>query len=1342
MMRMFDVKSDLELLSQLFDGTRYKAAPDRGLTLAPNLDSYASRAVQIAKELGSLAKMGRYVVRPLYYMEDAKDTGVWPTFFIPQTSISVGGVDQPYKPLKKRRVADASGAHVEVLARNRDDGAPDGEPYVSLNERYGPMRPAAGQQVCEVPHRLTPFGSLCDCCHVVLVRHSADGAHMWWGMLFCWRCLEGKLWRALEPLKWHKEGKHRVHHIYRACAYLGAAADIVQEDLTVLEDDWKTQFWQFRVHPIELPTSTMYAWVELYSSQIAWCHVAAYVNDMGKSPSSNISSSTSIHHVEVWKRNMVAIAAPVIATMGEEMNDMLDTRRERFGEMQALLWAAFAFTDDIILILVSAVLGALGAQEWDRISEVMKIQMSESDKRGCGTCPVHIGIRFVVNGGFGCAPPQKRVRALSGLRHAIDGTLHHATPIRAKAFESNCGLVGYLVDALAIDRALLRGIKRPLELAVFLDSEVTLTWDGLANHLELEFLISARGAASFDTAVRDALLLAGKSTATQRIAARRIRMGSDACTDAAHPAIYGMAECLAYVFPLTGAWLRLHVTVTESAGACLDFLVFPRRFPLALFCNETDASAAHAMVLGRSKSPTLKKMYSLLRKDPYFQAAAQRSTSQQVSGIANMTRDAGSRGHVEALRTYAAAMKMNIVVVELSEHELGFMAAILEATLEIGEALLVHPEPGTAMDVSDEAPLWQQLEPRAAGATSMAVVPDVEYGGEAQEVIKFMLHAASPPSRLQPKPCTRVEGHRWLADCRYDPPRCGAVHCCQMACEVSVPCGCRYEQLEPRTAGATSMGVVPGVGYGGEDQEVIKFMLRAASPSRRLQPRPCTSAEGHRWLVNCRYEPPRCGAVWCGQVACEVTVPCDCADPQESPMLRTASPERRAQDAALGETPIGGSEGGAGRLQVSPRAHSHCSMGAGRCAREHTSRGSPGLAQVGFLSPGDDRAAVSPASPVPCAGELRAARLSSPRVLVQSAPVASPVDIRQPATVSAGHMRPNTAAALRQLGTSKLVAKLALDESEWALLPHSTERLAAIVQSVAAAKLAAIPVNTASADDNGVRWLGLVCEDLDTTPLRPGPEHAFEEREALLGAHFLCFHSEHAKVNVHFAVTPSGAQRTRVKPSSSFSAYLAARRALEDYGSYVPPMKTVLKVLKGLDKQMLLEFGEDALAKIQALPWSTAHLDAFQSTLTSGDKLQWHRSKCDMCHCMLAFALGVACRKEESPRYRRSNVAWFTGKLVQVPLDREGVASLCNAYFCRMRPVSSKTDQSNVEWGNHYMWFRVDTSAWWSLGAALMWIEQTYFVEPQHRLSTPLFFNPGGYGLRAVLVACDGIYAE
>ena len=98
-------------------------------------------------------------------------------------------------------------------------------------------------------------------------------------------------------------------------------------------------------------------------------------------------------------------------------------------------------------------------------------------------------------------------------------------------------------------------------------------------------------------------------------------------------------------------------------------------------------------------------MYKRLRADPLFQEAAPRSTSQQVSGIANMTRDTGSRGHVQTLRVYAAAMKMHIVIVDLDEHELGFMAGVLEDTLRIGEALLTRPKPGTAKDATDKAPL-------------------------------------------------------------------------------------------------------------------------------------------------------------------------------------------------------------------------------------------------------------------------------------------------------------------------------------------------------------------------------------------------------------------------------------------------------------------------------------------------------------------------------------------------------------------------------------------------------------------------------------------------------------
>ena len=67
---------------------------------------------------------------------------------------------------------------------------------------------------------------------------------------------------------------------------------------------------------------------------------------------------------------------------------------------------------------------------------------------------------------------------------------------------------------------------------------------------------------------------------------------------------------------------------------------------------------------------------------------------------------------------------------------------------------------------------------------------------------------------------------------------------------------------------------------------------KVALSRQSLRRQPCTSQEGHRWLADCRYEPPRCGAVWCGQVGCDFAVRCDCADPTAQSVLhhgRTAS---------------------------------------------------------------------------------------------------------------------------------------------------------------------------------------------------------------------------------------------------------------------------------------------------------------------------------------------------------------------------------------------------------------------------------------------------------------------
>jgi hypothetical protein len=77
------------------------------------------------------------------------------------------------------------------------------------------------------------------------------------------------------------------------------------------------------------------------------------------------------------------------------------------------------------------------------------------------------------------------------------------------------------------------------------------------------------------------------------------------------------------------------------------------------------------------------------------------------------------------------------------------------------------------------------------------------------------------------------------------------------------------------------------------------------------------------------------------------------------------------------------------------------------------------------------------------------------------------------------------------------------------------------------------------------------------------------------------------------AVTQLGhVRKTRADPNSAaVSALYGARRVLEDFGSYLPPMTSVLKCLKGLRVMMIEDFGDDCFAKEQAQPWPQIYLD-------------------------------------------------------------------------------------------------------------------------------------------------------
>ena len=66
--KVFDPADDLELLSHIFDGLRYKASRPRQMRVAANMDSLATHVRPIAEDIAKLRTAGMYKLRPLLWL--------------------------------------------------------------------------------------------------------------------------------------------------------------------------------------------------------------------------------------------------------------------------------------------------------------------------------------------------------------------------------------------------------------------------------------------------------------------------------------------------------------------------------------------------------------------------------------------------------------------------------------------------------------------------------------------------------------------------------------------------------------------------------------------------------------------------------------------------------------------------------------------------------------------------------------------------------------------------------------------------------------------------------------------------------------------------------------------------------------------------------------------------------------------------------------------------------------------------------------------------------------------------------------------------------------------------
>ena len=224
------------------------------------------------------------------------------------------------------------------------------------------------------------------------------------------------------------------------------------------------------------------------------------------------------------------------------------------------------------------------------------------------------------------------------------------------------------------------------------------------------------------------------------------------------------------------------------------------------------------------------------------------------------------------------------------------------------------------------------------------------------------------------------------------------------------------------------------------------------------------------------------------------------------------------------------------------------------------------------------------------------------------------------------------------------------------------------VEKVGMAKDRGRNQNTARADETGFRWFARACEAFGgTNPVRPTPEEADPEEEAFLSSWVLLFTAMHQKPRS--TTTASGVRKDRANPNSSAAMLRGAHRSLAEYGSYVPPMKAVAPVLKGMRTAMIDDFGDDAMAAEQAAAFPQHMLDAMRTNLEICAVPGLSDEECGVASDMLVAGINLGLRKAEYPRYKRSNIQWRDGNKRPLEPTPENIAK---AHWMEVTPVCSK----------------------------------------------------------------------
>ena len=651
--------SDRLILSFLFHGVSWMIDWHPHARFFHNLERYNTRARGVAEHVAKLAAQSFVDIIDIVPADDVISLdGPCPLLYLPGFETGVGGVDKEDKPWEVRLVGNMSAPHIELRERNKPHGDPDGDLVVSFNDLCGPK------------------GG---------VKPGYDGP---------------------APMP-EPEIKPRPRHMYAAIAFLRFYAKLLRSFVCNLDDDMRHMFFQFFVRASDLHLC-VFKIVMMRDDRLWLCAIRVRTMNQGGRNSSKVACGFAEEWVESWRVQMDAVVTEWVPRQTDEFQRFYNAVVELHGLAHARPFWACVYTDNFSFSFACPELHAAGAKIWFKMNDAANIELQAEPN--AGTCPDYIGVRYVLNAGFGCLKPNKRERAVTQCISALRNELTY------DELESHNSFLGHVNDACDWPPGSLSGIavvgrhRR--------DAIVTLTDRAADQYRSALVLLRDRPMASFWTGVKDATF----TWSGCGVAMKEIRFHeTDACTDPQpypgndnpQPYICGAVGGTVWRYKLSDEWQQRHITLTESCGPAIATVLAAPLFPQAINVLGGDASSGTATTLRRARSANLTEVSLAVEAESVYKDVVDSLWVLPIKGWGNGFSDAGSRDNMPVMHALAAAYGIKLHVIDANAHPVvsRMMDRILQRTRPLGG-------PPRALSPAASAPMARRAHPGGRIATS------------------------------------------------------------------------------------------------------------------------------------------------------------------------------------------------------------------------------------------------------------------------------------------------------------------------------------------------------------------------------------------------------------------------------------------------------------------------------------------------------------------------------------------------------------------------------------------------------------------------------------------------